>query len=77
MASTRGIFFGAVATGVFGFITTLLFLFYTLDLETLFSLSVPQPFVQIYALALGRKSSIIMTSLAALEFLVVCDLHPA
>jgi translation initiation factor 5B len=76
VTSAHGIFFGAVTTDVFGFITTLLFLFCTPDLETLFNLSAPQPFIQIYALALGKKSSAFMTSLAALEFLVVCELHP-
>ncbi|KAJ6622580.1 hypothetical protein B0H10DRAFT_2187489 [Mycena sp. CBHHK59/15] len=51
----------AVATGVLGFVTTILFLFCTPDLDTLCALVAPQPFVQIYALALGKGGSMFMT----------------
>lgn len=64
----RGIFTGALVTGICGFIITILFLFCTPDFEILFSLSAPQPFVQIYALALGRGPATFMTLLAALEY---------
>jgi len=64
--AARGLFTGAVATGVFGFATAILFLFCTPDLTTLFALDAPQPFVQIYALALGRGGAIFMTILAIL-----------
>ena len=60
-----------VATGVLGFVTTILFLFCTPDLDTLFSLNAPQPFVQIYALALGRGGSIFMTIIAVLGLILV------
>lgn len=60
----KGILSSAVATGVLGFVTTILFLFCTPDLNTLFALDAPQPFVQIYAMALGKKSSIFMTIIA-------------
>ncbi|OJA18356.1 hypothetical protein AZE42_00733 [Rhizopogon vesiculosus] len=66
VVAAKGILWSAIATGVLGFITTILFLFCTPDLNTVFSLDAPQPFVQIYALALGKKASIFMTSIAVL-----------
>lgn len=69
--AARGLFTGAVATGVFGFVTAILFLFCTPDLTTLFALDAPQPFVQIYALALGRGGAIFMTILAILGLVLV------
>lgn len=60
-----------MATGVLGFATTILFLFCTPDLDTLFALDAPQPFVQLYALALGRGGSIVMTVIATLGLILV------
>jgi len=62
----KGILYSAIATGVLGFITAILFLFCTPNLEVLFSLEAPQPFVQLYALALGKKGSVFMTVIAVL-----------
>ena len=70
----RGIITSVVATGVLGFATTILFLFCTPDLETLFSLGAPQPFVQIYALALGKGGSVFMTIIAAVGLILVSSL---
>ena len=67
----RGILTSALATGVMGFLTTILFLFCTPDLDTLFSLDAPQPFVQIYAMALGKGPSIFMTIIAVLGLILV------
>ena len=67
----KGILSSAAATGILGFITAILFLFCTPDLDTLFSLDAPQPFVQLYALALGKKASIFMTIIAVLGLIVV------
>ena len=69
----KGILSSAFATGVLGFITAILFLFCTPDLEVLFSLQAPQPFVQLYALALGKKGSIFMTIIAVLGLIIVCS----
>ncbi|KAI0662858.1 hypothetical protein C8Q70DRAFT_1042556 [Cubamyces menziesii] len=66
----RGIITSVIATGVMGFATTLLFLFCTPDLDTLFALDAPQPFVQIYALALGKGGSIFMTIIATLGLIL-------
>jgi translation initiation factor 5B len=46
---------------VLGFLTIILFLFCIPDLDTFFVLDAPQPFVQLYALALGKGPSIFMT----------------
>ena len=70
----RGILTSALATGIMGFLTTILFLFCTPDLETLFSLDAPQPFVQIYAMALGKGPSIFMTIIAVLGLILVNSL---
>lgn len=67
----RGILTSAFATGIMGFLTTILFLFCTPDLDTLFSLGAPQPFVQIYAMALGKGPSIFMTIIAVLGLILV------
>jgi len=67
----RGILSSAIATGVLGFVTCILFLFCTPDLDTVFALDAPQPFVQIYALALGKGPSIFMTVVAVLGLIMV------
>ncbi|KAJ7638435.1 amino acid transporter [Roridomyces roridus] len=66
----KGILTSAFATGILGFITTILFLFCTPDLDTLFALEAPQPFVQIYALALGKGGSVFMTVIAVLGLML-------
>lgn len=71
VVSARGILLSVIATGALGFITTILFLFCTPDFDTIFTLNAPQPFVQIYALALGKKASIFMTILAVLGLIMV------
>ncbi|KAJ3827809.1 amino acid transporter [Lentinula raphanica] len=70
VTASKGILTSALATGVLGFFTTILFLFCTPDLDTLFSLNAPQPFVQIYALALGRGASIFMTIIAVIGLIL-------
>lgn len=69
----KGILSSCVATGVLGFITVILFLFCTPDFGTLFSLNAPQPFVLLYALALGRSGSAFMTAIAVIGLTLVRD----
>ena len=71
VVAARGIITSAIATGVLGFITTILFLFCIPDLDTFFSLDAPQPFVLLYALALGKGPSIFMTIIAVLGLIMV------
>ena len=75
VVAARGIFGSAVATGICGFTTAILFLFCTPDIDILFSLNAPQPFVQIYALALGRGGSVFMTIIAAIGLIMVRKLN--
>ena len=71
----RGIITSAIATGVLGFITTILFLFCIPDLNTFFALDAPQPFVQVYALAFGKGPSIFMTIIAVIGLIMVRVLY--
>jgi len=66
----KGIITSAIATGLLGFVTAILFLFCTPDLNTVFALNAPQPFVQIYALALGKGESIFMTIIAVIGLIM-------
>ncbi|KAI0063074.1 amino acid transporter [Artomyces pyxidatus] len=66
----RGIITSVVATGLLGLATTILFLFCTPDLDTVFALDAPQPFVQIYALSLGKGPSIFMTVIAVVGLIL-------
>ena len=55
-----------------------LFLVCSPDLDTLFGFGAPQPFVEIYALALGRGGQLVMTIIAVLGLLIVrpyCRVH--
>lgn len=54
-----------------GFVINILFLFCTPDLVTLFSLDAPQPFVQVYALALGKGPAIFLTIIAVINAIMV------
>lgn len=67
----KGILTSAIATGVLGFLTTILFLFCIPDLKTFFALDAPQPFVQLYALALGKGPSVFMTIIAVIGLIMV------
>ena len=69
--AAKGMLSGAILSGVLGFIMTILFLFCLPDFDTLFSLGAPQPFVQVYALALGRGASVFMTAVAVISFVLV------
>ena len=60
-----------VASGLFGFPTIMLFLFCTPDLDTALALDAPQPFVQIYSLALGKRGCIVMTVIAVISLVLV------
>lgn len=68
--AARGIWTSAVATGICGFLTTILFLFCTpADTESV--LAAPQPFVLVYAQALGRGGATFMTIIATLGLILV------
>ncbi|KAF9518418.1 hypothetical protein BS47DRAFT_1371047 [Hydnum rufescens UP504] len=66
VVAARGILSSAIATGILSFITIILFLFCTPPIDLWLTLGAPQPFVQIYALALGKGGAVVMTVIAVL-----------
>lgn len=73
--AARSIFRSAVATTIGAFVTIIVFLFCTPSIETLFSLSAPQPFILIYAMALGRGGAVFMTIIATVSVVLVSILY--
>jgi len=69
IVAARGLWTSAVATGVCGFLTMILFLF-CVPADTTSILSAPQPFVLVYAQALGRGGATFMTILATLGLIL-------
>jgi len=66
VVAARGLLSSAFLTGILGFLATILFLFCIPDLNTLFLLNAPQPFVLVYQMALGKAGCIFMTIIAVL-----------
>jgi amino acid transporter len=71
VVAARGILSSAIATGILSFITIILFLFCTPPIDLWLTLGAPQPFVQIYALALGKGGAVVMTIIAVLGLVLV------
>ena len=71
LVAARGVFYSALASGLMGFPMVILFLFCTPDLDTLYSLDSPQPFVNLYALALGQNAHCVMNTVAILGLVLV------
>jgi amino acid transporter len=71
LMAARGVFYSALASGLMGFPILILFLFCTPDITTLFSFDAPQPFVSLYALALGQKAHVVMNVVAIIGLLLV------
>jgi len=66
LVAARGVFYSALASGIMGFPMVILFLFCTPNLDTLYSFDSPQPFVNLYALALGQHAHCVMNTVAIL-----------
>ncbi|KAF2673475.1 amino acid transporter [Microthyrium microscopicum] len=60
ITSARGIFTSAVASALIGFPLVILFLFSMPSLDIIYGLGAPQPFVQLYAMSMGRGGHIFM-----------------
>lgn len=73
LTAAKGIFSSAVASAVLGFPIVILFLFCTPDLNTLYSLGAPQPFVSLYALTLGQGGQVVMVVVCLLGLIFVCN----
>lgn len=66
LTAARGIFWSCAISALLGTPIIFLYLVCTPSLDVLFSLGAPQPFVNIYALALGRGGQVVMTVVATL-----------
>ena len=64
--AAKGIFTSAVASAVLGFPIVILYLFCLPDLDTLYSFTAPQPFVNVYALSMGRGGHVFMNVICIL-----------
>ena len=71
LMAARGVFYSALASGLMGFPMVILFLFCTPDFDTLFSFDSPQPFVNLYALALGEHAQCVMDTVVILGLVLV------
>jgi len=71
LTAARGIFSSTVASGLIGFPLVILFLFCTPDLNTLYGLDAPQPFVGLYAMTLGNGGQIFMVIVCILGLIFV------
>ncbi|CAI7591803.1 unnamed protein product [Penicillium pancosmium] len=60
-AAAQGVFWATVASAVCGFPIIILFLFCMPSIETFYDTSAPQPFINMYALALGPRAHVVMT----------------
>ncbi|KAI5477323.1 amino acid transmembrane transporter [Pseudohyphozyma bogoriensis] len=70
LVAARGMFWSAACSGILAFPLLILFLFCSPDLDTLFGLDAPQPFVNIYSLALGRGGQVVMTLVAIVGLII-------
>ena len=67
--AARGLFWSAATSAVLGFPIVILFLFCAPDADTLFTFTGPQPFVGVYAAALGQRGHIFMNIVSILGLL--------
>ena len=71
LTSARGIFSSAAASAILGFPVVILFLFCLPSVDIIYNFTAPQPFVQIYALALGRGGHIFMNIICIVGLILV------
>lgn len=60
-AAANGVFWATVASALCGFPIILLFLFCMPPIDTFYNTTAPQPFINMYALALGPHAHVVMT----------------
>ncbi|KAJ5111494.1 hypothetical protein N7532_002029 [Penicillium argentinense] len=60
-AAAQGVFWATVASAVCGFPIIVLFLFCMPSIETFYDTSAPQPFINMYSMALGPRAHVVMT----------------
>ncbi|KAG5437992.1 hypothetical protein PCANB_000339 [Pneumocystis canis] len=69
-AAAQGVFLSAFVTGLFGLCSVFLFLSCSPELSNLLNLNAPQPFVLLYAQALGKKTHIFFNFIVILGHLL-------
>lgn len=60
-AAAKGVFWSTVASAMCGFPIIILFLFCMPSIDTFYDTSAPQPFINMYAMALGPHAHVVMT----------------
>jgi translation initiation factor 5B len=75
--ASRGMFWSCLVSSSSAFLATILFLFVTPDIATWETLTAPQPFVQVYALAFGKGGATFMTVLAVVGLSAFAPPAPA
>ncbi|KAL1979811.1 hypothetical protein VTN96DRAFT_5097 [Rasamsonia emersonii] len=60
-AAAKGVFWSTVASALCGFVIIILFLFCMPPIDTFYNTSAPQPFINMYALALGPRAHVVAT----------------
>ncbi|KAF7114701.1 hypothetical protein CNMCM5793_009652 [Aspergillus hiratsukae] len=63
-SAAKGVFWSTVASALCGFPIIILFLFCMPPIETFYDTSVPQPFINMYAMALGPHAHAVATTVA-------------
>ncbi|KAJ5790551.1 uncharacterized protein N7518_007562 [Penicillium psychrosexuale] len=63
-AAAKGIFWATVASALCGFPIIILFLFCMPPIDTFYDTTAPQPFINMYAMALGPHAHVVMTIVA-------------
>ena len=66
LTAARGIFWSTVASALIGLVAVILFLFSLPDLDMLYALEAPQPFVLIYSMTMGRGGHVFMNAVVIL-----------
>ncbi|KAJ9328109.1 hypothetical protein DTO027B5_1102 [Paecilomyces variotii] len=63
-AAAKGVFWATVASALCGFPIIIVFLFCMPPIETFYNTGAPQPFINMYAMALGPHAHVVMTIVA-------------
>ena len=71
ITAARGIFTSAGASALIGLPVVILFLFCSPNLDTLYGFGGPQPFVELYAMTLGRGGHIVMNIVCIIGLILV------
>jgi amino acid transporter len=73
LTAARGIFSSAAVSAILGFPVVILFLFCLPSVDIIYNFTAPQPFVQIYALSLGRGGHIFMNIICIIGLILVSE----